>query len=428
MNKKKVGIIGAGAAGMTSAWLLDQEYKIVLFERESHLGGHVCTIPIMIGNKTISVETGAEFFSDSMFTQFNKLLHALEIPIHQYPLTYTFYNTVTNQIMSLPPIQKNVIKWNSFDQDNLLDLIEFKYFIDNALPILAQKQTDVTVDDYCQTIPLLTHSFKHQFLYPFLAASWGIMPEEVKSLSAYNILQWIIKNKPSGLTGYRWNEVEGGLNKYILKIAEQLKNTDIFYNAPIISITYQNNQYHLKQSNGTMTIVDHLIVATNAQEASQLLAHIQHAKVIQKSLATIEYFKTTIAIHGDKRLMPQNNNDWSIANIAFDGKYSALTVCKPPMKDLGVYRSWITYRLKEQLKENELPQPLYAIKYFYHPKPTPAYFENQNQIAESLGHNNLWIAGFYTTDIDSHNSAILSAIAIAKKLNPKSARLEYLTS
>lgn len=428
MNKKKVGIIGAGAAGMTSAWLLDQEYEIVLFEREAQLGGHVCTAAINVDGKTVSVETGAEFFSDSMFKQFNRLLHALDIPVHKYQLSYTFYNTVTGQSLSLPPIHDDTIQWKSFEGHNLFDLIEFKEFINNATPIIAQQQTDVTIYDYCQSIPLLTNQFLHQFLYPFLAASWGITPEEVKSLSAYNILQWVTKNKPSGLTGFTWNEVEGGLNTYILKISEQLKNTQIYYSSPIVSVTFDDNQYKLKQSNGRLTQVDYLIIATNAYEARQLLEHIDHADALKESLAAIEYFKTTIAIHGDKRLMPRNPNDWSIANIAFDGKHSALTVCKPHMKDLGIYRSWITYRIKDQLQEHELPEPLYAVKHFYHPKPNPAYFETQKQILKSSGHKNLWIAGFYTTDVDSHNSAILSAISIAKKLAPTSKRLVYLTS
>lgn len=428
MNKKKVCIIGAGAAGMTSAWLLDHEYEIVLFEREAELGGHVCSIPLTINGKKIMVEGGAEFFSPRMFTQFNRLLHALEIPVHQYPLTYTFYNTITQHSINLPPVQDYAIKWHSLEGENLINLLEFKYFIDNALPIIAQEETDITIHDYCESIALLTDAFKHQFLYPFLAASWGITPEEVKSLSAYNILQWCLHNKPSGLTGFIWNEVAGGLNQYIKKMAEQLCNTKIACNTTITAISYANNHYHLEDSNGNTTHVDHLIIATNGHEAAKLLESIAHAQSLKTSLESIEYFKTSIAIHGDKRLMPVDPEDWSIANIAFDGKYSALTVCKPAMKEMNVYRSWITYHINGQLPPHELPHPLYALKLFYHPKPNPAYFENQKVVAQTFGHNNLWIAGFYTNDIDSHNSAILSAMAIAKKLAPNSDRLKILSS
>jgi predicted NAD/FAD-binding protein len=428
MNKKKIGIIGSGAAGMTSAWLLDQEYEIILFEKEPELGGHACSVPITKNNSTIVVEAGAEFFSDAMFTEFNKLLKILEIPVQKYPLTYTFYNTKTGQTIVLPPLHDNAISWGSLEGENLFDLIEFKRFSSNATTVIAHRDTDLTIEDYCNTIELLSDNFKHQFLYPFFAASWGITPEEVKTLSAYNILLWVTKHQPSGLTGLMWNEIIGGMNSYIQKMATQLRNTRIITNAQIISISYPDAHYHLKQKDGTITIVDHLIIATNAHQAQELLAHIPHAQTLKKSLARIDYFDTTIAIHGDKRLMPKNHDDWTIANIAFDGKYSALTVCKPRMKEHSIFRSWITYRINGQLQENELPKPLYAIKHFYHPKPTPSYFQTQKTIAQTLGHNNLWIAGFYTTDVDSHNSAIISAIHIAKKLAPKSKRLAQLIS
>lgn len=427
-NKPRVGIIGGGASGLTTAWLLDNDYDVTLFEKEEALGGHVCTVPITINGKQINVEAGAEFFSDTMFTEFNRLLATLDIPIHKYPLSYTFYNTQTDQTIILPPIHDDTIAWNSLKTENIFDLVEFKHFLNGALLILATKDSGITLDEYCDTIELLTAAFKHEFLYPFLAASWGISPNEVKQLAAYDILQWIISNKPSGITGFNWNEIVGGLNIYINKMASHLINTKIYCHSAITHITYDNNKYIIYNENGKETYVNHLIIATNGHEASMLLKDISHAHELKKILLTIDYFKTTIAIHGDKRLMPKNPANWSVTNIAYDGVHSALTVCKPFMKDIPVFRSWITYKLKGQLNENDLPHPLYAVKHFYHPKPNNAYFKAQNSLIPLQGNNNLWLAGFYTHDVDSHNSAIVSAINIAKKLAPHSERLIALTS
>lgn len=211
-------------------------------------------------------------------------------------------------------------------------------------------------------------------------------------------------------------------------MASHLINTKIYCHSAITHITYDNNKYIIYNENGKETYVNHLIIATNGHEASMLLKDISHAHELKKILLTIDYFKTTIAIHGDKRLMPKNPANWSVTNIAYDGVHSALTVCKPFMKDIPVFRSWITYKLKGQLNENDLPHPLYAVKHFYHPKPNNAYFKAQNSLIPLQGNNNLWLAGFYTHDVDSHNSAIVSAINIAKKLAPHSERLIALTS
>ena len=60
---------------------------------------------LLPSRKRMATEAGAEFFSDAMFPEFNKLLSILKVPVRQYPLTYTFYNTVTQETLVLPPVQ-----------------------------------------------------------------------------------------------------------------------------------------------------------------------------------------------------------------------------------------------------------------------------------------------------------------------------------
>lgn len=62
-SRLKIGIVGAGASGLATAWLLDENHEITLFEKEDRLGGHVCTIPVTKNGKTVPVEAGVEFFS-----------------------------------------------------------------------------------------------------------------------------------------------------------------------------------------------------------------------------------------------------------------------------------------------------------------------------------------------------------------------------
>jgi predicted NAD/FAD-binding protein len=45
----RVAVIGAGAAGLTAAWLLRRHYRVTLFEREEHLGGHAWTVDVQEG-------------------------------------------------------------------------------------------------------------------------------------------------------------------------------------------------------------------------------------------------------------------------------------------------------------------------------------------------------------------------------------------
>lgn len=424
-SRLQIGIIGAGASGLTSAWLLDENHDVTIFEKEDRLGGHVCTIPVAINGKIIPVEAGVEFFSDKMFPQFITLLQILKVPTRKYPLTYTFYHTNTYERIILPPIHNGSVSWNSLKPRTIFDLVQLNHFVNAGKNILATGDIGITLSDFADTL-MLTQAFKEHFLYPFFAASWGVSPEEMKIFAAYDILKWAFMNEPAHIQAAQWNEIIGGMSTYIDALVTQLRHTTIIRSAEITTISHNGNLYTI-QANGQHHHFDHIIIATNAMIAKDLLKNITHAHKIREALGLIEYFKTTIAIHGDRRFMPADESDWSAVNIRYDGINSALTICKSWMQEAGIFRSWITYAIGVPA-ENCMPHPLYDLKHFYHPKVNIGYFTAQKELEKVQGNKNLWIAGFYTHDADSHNNALVSAISIAKHLAPRSDRLQKLTS
>lgn len=72
----KIGIIGGGTAGLTAAWLLEQDHEVVLFEQHDQLGGHVDTLYHEDG----PIECGFEFFSKPSFPFFFDCLTSLTFP------------------------------------------------------------------------------------------------------------------------------------------------------------------------------------------------------------------------------------------------------------------------------------------------------------------------------------------------------------
>lgn len=423
-NKPHVCIIGAGASGLVTAWLLEQDFNVTLLEKEDYIGGHIATIPVTINGKEYPIEAGAEFFSDMMFPEFNKLLEILNVPTRKYPLSYTFYNTKSHHTLVLPPLQDNHILWRSCTPANWFDLIHFKQFMDKGKTTVQLQDHDLTLADYADELGLPTH-FKEHFLYPFFAASWGVSSTDIQNFAAYDIIKWVLLNKPANINAAHWNEIPGGMCTYVKALTKQLNNTKIITECAIEKVTHEDNAYQIHTQNGTVAC-DHLVLATNAQIASAFLKEIQSSKQTQDALNAIEYFTAHIAIHGDKRLLPSNPADWSAANIAYNNTHSALTISKPWMQPIPLFRSWITYNVWTDALAIK-PEPLYALRTYHHPKVTPAYYDSQKKIAHLQGKNNLWIAGFYTHDTDSHNSAIVSAINIAKKLAPHSQRLHTLT-
>ncbi len=402
----KIGIIGGGTAGLTAAWLLEQDHEIVLFERHDQLGGHVDTLY----HKNGPIECGFEFFSAPSFPFFLRLLKILNVTLESYPLTYTLHNTKTGGLYRLPPHSLN-----DCGPSALWVLAQFRYLLAKGKSIVSQEIRDCTLKEYADST-LVTRFFKEEFLYPFYAGGWGFSISDIGAFAAYDLLTWSIENTPSGINASYWYDIPQGTSSYITALAKELRTALIHKATPVEKITKDGSTYHIHHSSGT-ELVDGLIIATNACSALRLLQELPTE--MKEHLSQIEYIDTTIAIHDDISFMPPNRRDWSIANIRYDGNDSYMTVYKPWKSHL--FRSWIK-------PGYPLPEPSYAVRYYQHAKATISYFRAQSALSKLQGIHNLWLAGIYTGGIDSHESALVSAITLVQQIAPHSKRLALLTT
>jgi predicted NAD/FAD-binding protein len=162
------------------------------------------------------------------------------------------------------------------------------------------------------------------------------------------------------------------------------------------------------------------VLATNANQAAAILSRVERAPEARAALSAMRYFPTTIAVHGDTRLMPPRREHWSHVNIRYDAQHSQLSSWRQQRSGLAVFKSWVTH-------DRALPAPLYATEKYLHPCIDTHYFALQRQLQRLQGQDNLWLAGVYMVDEDCHESAVLSAVNVARCLAPQSPRLKRLT-
>ena len=58
----KIAVIGSGISGLSSAYFLSKKFKVDLFEKNDHFGGHSFTYEIKEGDKIIPVFKNAKFW------------------------------------------------------------------------------------------------------------------------------------------------------------------------------------------------------------------------------------------------------------------------------------------------------------------------------------------------------------------------------
>lgn len=416
----KIGIIGGGAAGLACAWLLNDQHEVMLFEKEDRLGGHAHTVRIEAHGQQINMDAGFQFFSSgSAYTTFNRLLDILNVPRQSYPATLTVYQTAPQRQrpVIMPPFRGCLPIPAGLSLDALGKMIRFRGFLSGAVDFLERHDTSVTIAEYIDR-QRLPKAFVDDFLYPLLLSFWCVELDDFKRFAAYNALYYLGANQPGGLSAPQQSEIPGGLRVYIDLLTRTLDRTQIRLRAAIRRVTREGEGYAVEDADGSRHPFDRLILATNAQQALRLLDGLPDLDTVRRELSRFEYFETTIALHGDRRLMPASEAAWSVVNARWDGTHSALSAWNP-RRGLPIFKSWVTY-------EARMPEPLYALAHYQHGKVTVDYFDAQRRLKALNGQHNLWLAGLYMDDADSHESAIRSAVTVAERIAPESARLKQL--
>lgn len=415
----RIGIIGGGMSGLAAAWLLQEHHQVTLYERQERLGGHADTVAIEQDGEIAYIDAGFEFFLDSIFPRFNRLLAILGVHVNRYPISATVYRTDQRDARLVPPYNRGKIIPSAYHPRALADLLRFQRVIARSVPLIEATNPFITLEDYLHTLNL-PEQFKTSFLYPFLLAGWCVELDEFKTFSAYNALKYVVMSRLTGFPAVSYaNEVVGGTCAYIQALSGTLTRTTIQTAANITHLTNADGQYVVYDANSGEALFDHLIVATNAREASHLLTGLNSMEKRRADLDRIDYFKTTIAVHEDSRLMPENSAHWSVINTRYDAAHSSNTIWKKWKSKKPIFRSWVTY-------DAALPDALHYVRTYDHPKINLNYFHAQKNLNQQQGENNLWLAGLYMHDIDSHESALMSAVKIAQKLDPTSGNLQKL--
>jgi predicted NAD/FAD-binding protein len=399
----RIGIIGGGAAGLVTAWLLQQEHEVCLFEKQDRLGGHAHTIDLGQDGQTVPIDAGFEFFMDrSTYPIFHRLLSKLDVPVRPFPASMTVYNPGGGRPILLPPWREGRLIWSAVSPSTFGDLFRLRKFLAQAARFLAAPDSSLTVRQYLDDLRL-PPALRRNLVYPLLLGQFCMEPEDFDRCLARDVLKYTSYLGPGGLSPPKLFEIQGGTRAYITRLAASLKRTRIVTGAEIRRIHALDQEYCL----GPTYRCDQVVVATNARVASELLSELGAARDLADALSCVGYYRTEIAIHGDRRWMPENPRHWSVINFRYDGRHSSISVWKPWRSRRPVFRSWISF-------DHQVPDPLYARVTYEHPRGDPVYYRVQQMIRQVQGNGGLWFAGSYICDIDSHESAVRSAIAVAR--------------
>ena len=412
----KIGIIGAGVAGLTAAYLLSEKYNITLIERNKRLGGHTNTISVKENGKKIGVDTGFIVLNDRNYTNFKKLLNKLEVKIRNTDMSFSYYDESDGFNYAGTGISGYFAqKKNLFSPKHYRFLLNVKKYSKKAANDVSNNVLiDETLGEY-----LIRNNFPediiNKFIIPMGAAVWSGSRNEIANFPVKMFLKFFNNHGILDLNNApQWHTVHGGSYTYVRRILD-LFNGEIIKENGVESIRRTEDKVEVTLENNEKLLFDKVVCATHADQTYHMIKDISVEE--KQILEPWEYSKNKTILHTDISLMPPTKSAWACWNYvknkdSKDGDEVSVTYYMNRLQGLKTEKDYlVTLNPTKIIPENKI---IYETEYT-HPKYTNSSLSTQKNIEKINGLNHLYFCGSYCR-YGFHEDAVLSAVKVANKL------------
>ncbi|MEE2783864.1 MAG: FAD-dependent oxidoreductase [Pseudomonadota bacterium] len=315
----KVVVIGAGVAGISAAWHLDQGgVQVHLIEAGTRLGGHTHTHQIEVRNGSVSVDTGFIVFNENNYPEFCHWLRQLGIDSQSSIMSFAVRDEIdaleygTTDLRSIVANSSQLARpayWSLWR-----DVIRFyRRLREGALP-------DTTLGEYLSGNGY-GHAFVHSHIVPMCAALWSQPADESLQLSLRHVIEFMRNHKMLQLAERPdWRVIKGGSSSYLRAFKARFRG-QIVTDAPITEITREGNGVGIRYRECHERF-DAAVLACHSDQALSVLAD---ATTLEKNvLGGVPYQNNAVYLHNDAAFMPRNKSCWSSWNVirGRDGSYT----------------------------------------------------------------------------------------------------------
>lgn len=413
---QRIAVVGAGIAGLGSAYLLSRRHRVTLFESAGYLGGHTHTVDVELDGLSHPVDTGFLVFNDRTYPNLIALFDELGVATHRTDMSFsvsldggrlewagTNLNTVFAQ-------RRNLFSPSFLGM--LRDILRF-----NAC---AQQHLESASRNRCSVEELLLEGgygapFQRHYLLPMAAAIWSSAASDILRFPAVTFLRFCLNHALLQVNGRPpWKTVAGGGREYVRRMAATL--TDVRTGTPVHAIRRDADGVTVVTDEGGAERFDAIVLASHAPTSLRLLTDADEAE--RGVLGAVRYQRNVATLHTDTRLLPRRRRVWSAWNYlggrGLHGREQGHPVCVSYLLNQLQPLPFST-PVVVTLNAVAPPAPESVIgRYVYeHPLLDLACVDAQQRLPALQGRRRTWYAGAWT-GYGFHEDGLKSALRVAR--------------
>ena len=301
----KIAIIGSGISGLTSAYLLQQQHDVTVFESAERIGGHTATVEVDEAGSTRAIDTGFIVFNDWTYPNFIRLMDELGVKSKATEMSFSVSCQRSgleyggNNLNTLFAQRRNLLNFSFIGM--LKDILRF-----NKEAILdlesGQLKEGVTLGEYLKEKGYGSRFASH-YLIPMGSAIWSSTLDEMMKFPLVFFVRFF---KNHGLLSVndrpQWRVIEGGSSAYLQPLVAKFKDR-IQLGADIVQVHRFKDDVVIHFADGSAQTFDQVVFACHSDEALALLADPSADE--QAILSAIPYRNNDVVLHTDTRLLPK---------------------------------------------------------------------------------------------------------------------------
>jgi uncharacterized protein len=324
MAPLNIAVVGSGISGLSAAWLLSKRHKVTLFEQDRRLGGHTNTTTVDTAEGTIPVDTGFIVYNELNYPNLTALFGHLGVRTEPTEMTFAVsandgafeYAGSGPGLFGQPSNVANPRQWRL-----VWDL--FRFFR-SARRALDNHPEGISLGDFLKAEGY-SDPFIEDHILPMGAAIWSTPMVGMLEFPAATFINFYANHGMLQAVGRpAWRTVTGGSKTYIDRLLED-GDIESAVDTPIRRIGRTPTCVHVEDAHGIVRMFDHVVIATHADQALELIA-VPTLKE-QALLATFAYERNHAVLHRDKRFMPRRRRLWQSWNYIKRGQGLECELC-----------------------------------------------------------------------------------------------------
>lgn len=314
----KIAIIGSGISGLTSAYLLNRQHSITLFEASNWVGGHTHTVDVRVNGRDYAIDTGFIVFNDWTYPNFIKLLGQLGVASQPAQMSFSVHDPASgieyngNTLNSLFAQRSNLLSpafWGM-----LRDILRFNR---EAIADLEQQRiaSTTTLGDYLRQGGYGQRFIDH-YIVPMGAAIWSM---SLQDMLAFPLQFFVRFFKNHGLLPVsdrpQWRVISGGSRSYVEPLCASFQQ-HIRLDCPVQRVERDADGVTIHSAAGSERF-DKVVFACHSDQALALLA--VPSAIEREVLGALRYAENEVVLHTDTRLLPDRHLAWASWNYRLGG-------------------------------------------------------------------------------------------------------------